>query len=93
MEKFIRLGVLNIQKRCRWTEEKLNAQKEGENGFFGRMLKAFGICGPSGCRASLLMREAALALCERPDFVELNSSIPTELNVSRTKPDKTGTVN
>lgn len=39
------------------------------------------------------MKEAALGLCERPDFVELNTNIPTELNVSSTKPDKTGTVN
>lgn len=48
------------------------------------------LCPPTRCRASLLMKEAAVALCERPDFVELNSSIPT---VSSTKPDKTGTVN
>lgn len=57
------------------------------------MFQVLGTGGPPGCRASSLMKEAALALCERLDFVELNSSIPTELNVSSTKPDKTGTVN
>lgn len=41
-----------------------------------------------GYRTSLLMKdmkETALAVCERLDFVEVNSSIPTELNVSSTR--------
>lgn len=47
------------------------------------MFQAFGVCAPHpGYRASLLMKETALARCERLDFVEINSSIPTELNVS-----------
>lgn len=38
------------------------------------------------------MNEATLALCKRPDFVGVSSSIPTAFNVSRSKPDKTQTV-
>lgn len=48
------------------------------------MFQAFGVCSPKRLHWSSVKGFV--------DFVEFNSSIPTELNVSNTKPDKTGTV-
>jgi len=87
--------VLATQKRCKWHEEKLNCLKkeaEKKTAFHCNVTSTWHLCS-SGCRASLFMKEAPRALRERPDFAEVSSCIPTEFNVSRSKPAKTQTVN
>lgn len=93
-ESFMWLVVLAMQKRYKWNKEKLNCLKkeEKETAFQFNVTTIWHFC-PSGCRALLLMKEAPLVLCERPDFAEVSNGIPTEFNVSRSKPDKTRTVN
>lgn len=50
----MQLGVLNIQKRCRWTEEKLNTQKEGENVFLVECYKHLAFVAPLGAELHCL---------------------------------------
>lgn len=75
------------------SKEKLNCLKKEKKTVFQCNVTSMRHFYCSGRRASLLMKEAPLALCERPNFVEVSSSIPTEFDVSRSKPDKTQTVN
>lgn len=60
-----------MQKRCKWTEEKLNCLEEKKTAFQCNVTSIRHFCA-SGCGASLLMKEAPLALCERPDFAEVS---------------------
>lgn len=50
----MQLRILNKQKRCKWTKEMLNTQKEGENFFFSIMFQVFGIGGPLGAELHCL---------------------------------------
>lgn len=50
----MQLGVLNIEKRCRWTKEKLNTQNEGENGVFVQCYKHLAFEAPLGAELHCL---------------------------------------
>lgn len=83
-----------MQKRCKWTKREVkHVKKEEKKMVFQCNVKSIRYFCSSGCRVSFLTEEAPLALCERPAFAEVSSSIPSEFSVSRRKPDKTRTVN